>query len=195
MPFYAQHGEDQWFVDNLARFGLDRPGVFVDVGASEGLIESNTAWLERERDWTGLCIDADPRVIADLRKNRTCRIVQCAVGQWNPWQKFPLHPNQKYAGLLRTEGAVIEMPVLSLNEVLVNCQMPSIDILSIDTEGTELEVWHAFSPEHWKPTLVIIEWDTMGFPDRREEISAAVTARGYRLATTLGANLIFARNK
>lgn len=42
-------------------------GVFVEVGAQDGLWLSNTWWLEAERGWRGLLIEADPQNYLNLR--------------------------------------------------------------------------------------------------------------------------------
>jgi FkbM family methyltransferase len=189
--FHAQHNEDRWLEANWTRLRLPTHGVFVDVGASEGVIESNTVWLERERGWTGICIDADPRVIETLRRNRKCTVINCAVGPLGI-RLFPLHPNQKLSGFLREEGpdiAVVTMPLDSLVATLSH-----LDILSIDTEGTELDVLATIDLDRWQPSLIFLEWDTIGLPDRREEIIPALQGMGYSLLTTLGANLVFERN-
>ncbi len=41
--------------------------MFVEVGAQDGLWLSNTWWLEAERDWRGLLIEADPHNYHRLR--------------------------------------------------------------------------------------------------------------------------------
>ena len=54
--YFSQFGEDKWIVDNL-RYPLE--GIFVDVGASDGINGNNTYFFEK-MGWQGLCIDADP---------------------------------------------------------------------------------------------------------------------------------------
>src|ERR687897_660512 len=54
--YFSQFGEDKWIVNNLP-YPLN--GVFVDVGASDGIYGNNTYFFEKI-GWKGLCIDADP---------------------------------------------------------------------------------------------------------------------------------------
>ena len=61
-------------------FGGKRGGVFVDIGAYDGVTFSNTLMLERERGWTGVCIEPLPDVFAELRQNRGCVCVQACIG-------------------------------------------------------------------------------------------------------------------
>ena len=60
--------------------GGKRSGVFVDVGAYDGVTFSNTLMLERDRDWTGVCIEPLPDICAELRKNRRCVCVEACIG-------------------------------------------------------------------------------------------------------------------
>lgn len=72
--YFSQFGEDKWIVDNL-HYPLN--GIFVDVGASDGVYGNNTYFFEKI-GWQGLCIDADPSHHASLKENR--RLVEtCAV--------------------------------------------------------------------------------------------------------------------
>ena len=73
----SQLGQDK-IVDEY--FRGKRHGVFVDIGAYDGLTFSNTLMLERERDWTGICIEPLPDIFAELRKNRRCICVQACIG-------------------------------------------------------------------------------------------------------------------
>ena len=41
-------------------------GFFVEVGAFDGVFLSNTLWFERNWNWTGLLLEANPRVFSTL---------------------------------------------------------------------------------------------------------------------------------
>ncbi|XP_063844887.1 uncharacterized protein LOC135091309 [Scylla paramamosain] len=51
-------------------FGDERGGFFVEAGALDGESMSNTLWLERERGWTGLLVEADHAAFLALRDKR-----------------------------------------------------------------------------------------------------------------------------
>src|SRR5258706_11369284 len=57
-PYYSQHSQDR-FVDNFLLHGK-RGGVFVDVGAYDGVALSNTYYFEKELGWQGICIEPNP---------------------------------------------------------------------------------------------------------------------------------------
>ncbi len=54
-------------------------GVFVELGAHDGLHISNTYYLERIRGWTGVLIEPIPRLYGRAVKNRPkCQVFNCA---------------------------------------------------------------------------------------------------------------------
>ena len=47
-----------------------RGGLFVDVGAHDGVSLNNTLFFEKSRDWKGICIEPLPEVYEKLVANR-----------------------------------------------------------------------------------------------------------------------------
>jgi hypothetical protein len=70
--YFSQFGQDlflnRWF------FKDHRGGVFVDVGAYDGITGSNTYYFERQLGWRGVAIEANPEAVAKLVRNRSCEI-------------------------------------------------------------------------------------------------------------------------
>lgn len=64
-----------------------------------------------------------------------------------------------------------------------------IDLLSIDTEGTEIDVWRSIGSH--RPVVVIVEFNTVGLPDNTPAIMTEFEACGYVLRHRTEANLIF----
>ena len=73
---YSQYGQDQWLWDNF--FNNKNTGIFLEVGALDGLHCSNTLFFE-EKGWTGLCIEASPITFKRLEYNRNCICENVAV--------------------------------------------------------------------------------------------------------------------
>ena len=72
--FKSQYGQDQ-FVDTWCN--SREGGVFVDVGAHDGVTLSNTWFFENVRKWTGLCIEPIPEIFNQLKENRPlCKLFQ-----------------------------------------------------------------------------------------------------------------------
>lgn len=75
---HSQNGEDALLLPMLQYISKYLPGVFVEIGANDGLYMSNTFMLERCFNWTGLLIEANPKTFRVLRyvKNKGCRSAQ-----------------------------------------------------------------------------------------------------------------------
>ena len=57
--WYSQHGQDEFIMSNI--FNHRRHGYFVELGAANGVLLSNTLTLEESFNWTGICIEPSSR--------------------------------------------------------------------------------------------------------------------------------------
>lgn len=149
MTYWSQFGQDRVLRQMIFR-DVDN-GVFVDVGAHDGKTLSNTYFFE-QLGWTGLCIEANPDVFPDLQKNRTCpcicaaafdepgslRFVQAGMLSGIESCYHPFHRDRvKHEHL---ETGVAEVPAMTLTSMCDAHGIDRIDLLSIDVEGSELQV-------------------------------------------------------
>ncbi|SCG60512.1 FkbM family methyltransferase [Micromonospora humi] len=187
-PYFGQWGEDRWLVEHLA---VPAQGVFVDIGAGDGVRGSNTLYFER-RGWTGLSVDPDPRNHAPLAR-RQCVVRHCAISNTAGKQTFSQYDAKpSWSGLGdRGQGYTVgTAPCLRLGDLLHDLGIERIDLLNIDVEGTELDVWSSFDPAEHRPGIVIIEYDSRD-PDRSEErIIRALGADRFELIHRTPANLV-----
>jgi FkbM family methyltransferase len=189
-PYHAQWGEDRWIVENL---GPPDRGVFVDIGAGDGVRGSNTLYFETI-GWNGLCVDPDPRNHQPLQ-NRRCVIDTHAVSSIPGPQPFSMYERKSsWSGLGHRGTGYLPMTVdcVRLDTLLANVGITTIDLLSIDVEGTELDVWRSFAPAAHRPGIVIIEYDD----SQRDRTAAAIRQElggSYELLHRTPANLIFQR--
>ena len=66
--YYSQIGQDK-FVNEFFKGKLN--GVFVDIGAHDGESGSNSLFLEKHRNWSGICIEPGPAEYKKLEESRT----------------------------------------------------------------------------------------------------------------------------
>jgi FkbM family methyltransferase len=191
-PFHSQWGEDRWLAEHL---DLPQFGVFVDIGAGDGVRGSNTVYFEN-LGWRGLCVDADPRNQEPLRRQRCCAVDTCAVsatpGLW-PFGMYAHKPS--WSGLDRRgdDYQQILVDCRPLQDLLNQWCIGPIDLLSIDVEGTELDVWDSFDHARHQPAVVIVEFDD-DHPDRHSHaIRRHLGQDRYRLLHKTPANLILQR--
>jgi FkbM family methyltransferase len=189
-PYYSQWGEDRWIVEHLEP---PSRGVFVDIGAGDGVRGSNTLYFEN-LGWTGLCVDPDPRNRDPLRA-RHCVTDARAISNVPGPQLFSMYgPKSSWSGLGdRGPGyRSITVDCVRLGDLLAQLGVTTIDLISLDVEGTELDVWHSFTAATHRPGIVIIEYD-----DSREGRNTVTLQHelggSYELVHRTPANLIFHR--
>jgi hypothetical protein len=73
------------------------------------------------------------------------------------------------------EWKIIKTPVRTLNYLLNEVDFPRLDVLSVDTEGTEIDVFLGFDLARWEPKCIVSEsWNEHGL------VYQYLTAFGYR---------------
>lgn len=183
MTFHSQCGEDKWILENLK----PEVGTFCEVGAYDGVLSSNTKVFE-DLGWTGILVEPDPLMAAQCWKNRKAQVWCCAVG----WESHGIfHVNESDRGLSGFDavGSPLHVLVKHLNWLLIVSGIETLDLLSIDTEGTELEVWETIGS--MMPKIVIIEHQTQDRPSKKAEILERLQRDGYKCVHETQYNLIF----
>jgi hypothetical protein len=85
----------------------------------------------------------------------------------------------------------MQVPSFRLETLLEKHNIRTIDLLSIDVEGTEVEVWKTFDYHKHKPKVVIIEYSTFGLPDNARHIQDLFSTLPYQLVHTTCTNFVF----
>lgn len=183
--FYSQFGEDRWIYENIIK---ESYGVFVDVGAGDPKKLSNSYFFEK-LGWDVLCIDADHRQVERLKKERK-NVVRAVV-----YDSTPAYFKEERLDLSRicktNEDKSIKIATKTLESILKENSIGKIDILSIDVEGSEINVLKSFDIRKHSPEVMIIEFNTLGIA-RDKEIKKYLSAwPEYKEVKRLGANLIF----
>jgi FkbM family methyltransferase len=179
MNFYSQWNEDRWLYDS--GHIIDK-GFYVDIGAADPFINSNTAFLD-ELGWNGLCVEPNKY---DFSK-RNCIIEHLAVNTYDGTCSFQF--NGELGKLMEGE---IKIPCLTLKTIIESAFIRHIDLMSIDTEGMEYDIFTSYYKYYYlpKPKLLIFEFNTCGNIDNRlKEFLLAYT--DYELIHTSESNYIF----
>lgn len=197
--FHSQFGEDRYIVENLE---LPRKGVFVDVGAGHPVYCSNTYFFEKN-GWQGICIDADINQVEFLKKERS-NVEWAAISSQEGEISFLQAFLPELSTTIRDESyqlikipfkETVQVPSFQLETILEKYNIGLIDILDIDVEGTELEIWNTFDYEKHKPKVVIIEYFGLGLADNSEEIKYFFSKLPYQLVHTTCSNFIFVNSE
>jgi FkbM family methyltransferase len=190
-PYYSEYREDKWIVENLPYPSI---GTFVDVGAANGIRGSNTYFFERA-GWHGLCIEADPRQSNFLKSHRK-QVELCAVSNHTGEITYYIHNfDPTWSGLICQGKGYTEIKTQSrkLGDLLKKHNINRIDLLSIDVEGSEIDVWRSFDVGIYQPEVLIIEYSNSRSNCSESHIVSIITQSSYELVNVTPANLIFAR--
>lgn len=187
MPdFHSQFGEDKWIWENLWVPDCDN-SFFVEVGAYDGIASSNTLFFE-QIGWHGFVVEALTDKAAICLETRSCPVLCCAVADEDSTGVFYRHPTDLGQSSLTCPGVPVYCRKRRLRTLLEYFRRPKITLLSIDTEGTELDVWNGLWP--YRPKIVVIEFLSGNGINRAEEILQVVKADGYWEVHRTEANLI-----
>ncbi len=175
----------------LEFFGGRTDGFFVDIGANDPKRGSVSYSLE-QAGWDGILVEPLPEFAKRLRAERRARVFQVACG--SPDQRGhatfsraeePCHSG--FAPEWHNPGARVvaefEVQVRTIDDLLdeVGCDAPSL--VSIDVEGTEIDVLEGLDLLRLKPSLLLVE---DGLENLRKH--RYVRSRGYRLVRRTGFN-------
>lgn len=132
-PYYARHGQDRYL--NEAVFHNMRNGVFVDLGAYDGMESSNTLFFEESLDWDGVCVEPLPDAFARLQKNRKCLCINaCASDSYQSAPFMHVIPGERQ--LLSSDGRVPNFEKLSGLTAFLNLEhQQMVDRIIQETGG------------------------------------------------------------
>jgi FkbM family methyltransferase len=185
----SQLGQDLWV---LEKSNFKQGGFFVEFGATDGVLLSNTYLLEKEFGWNGLCAEPNPAFLPALKQNRRCIVSDACIGP-TTGESVEFVFADVFGGMLRhatrdmhgarrdayrlTEGTVT-LVTQSLHDFLLEHKAPkTIDYLSIDTEGSEYEILEAFPFEQWSIKLITVEHN---YSNQRKHIQELLVKNGYQ---------------
>jgi len=139
-------------------------GIYIEIGAYDGIEQSNTKFLEDNYSWTGVLIEPSPKVFKELEKNRSknININKCIVSKSykNKTIKgsFDNGPMSSVNNIRNLQNInLIDVDVTTMDDILEINKFDTIDFVSIDTGGYELEVLEGFDLQKYKPKYILIE--------------------------------------
>ena len=157
--FYSQDNQDEYLETSI--FKGFKNGVFVDIGAHDGLSINNTLYFEKNNGWTGINVEPIKKVFDKLVINRPNSInLNCAVCNNVGETEFICNTgytemisgikdtfdNRHMARLQRENKCyggsteIIKVKTKKLETICNENNISHINYLSIDVEGAEFEV-------------------------------------------------------
>lgn len=186
-PRYSQGAEEVLIRDF---FQDRREGFFLDVGCAWPIKVSTTYYLEKHLGWRGIGIDALPEYAEGWARERprskffaflvSDETLESATFYRSPVKGISSADEEFASGRVFAPGSAglktrkLEVPSVTLNDLLGREGVESIDLLSMDIEGHEPEALAGFDIARFAPELVVIEAGA-----NRAELLAWFEQHGY----------------
>lgn len=200
---YSQYGQDKFLEENYFKDIYN--GYFVDVGAYDGKTLSNTLFFE-EKGWDGICIEPLPDVFKELEKNRKCSLYNVAIAKESGEEEFlniksgprmlsglsknltgpDLHRINYEVNLERGSFETIKVKTQDFNWIV---SKPNINYLSLDTEGSELEILESIDWSFYQ-----IDFMTVENNHHKPNLENFLRSKGYFLLKKFDVDYLFRRN-
>jgi len=187
MKFTSQVGQDKWVCEEL---NYKKDGYFLDIGSHDGVWYSNTYCLEKELNWSGICVEAKKETFDLLAANRNCVCVNKAIYSKNGLIKFAA-TSMDYEGVKACLQAQVVsnssffVQAITMETLIKENDVPNfIDYVSIDVEGADYDVLLGFPFDTHKVGLWTIEDNAYIDGGRlKEKIKKIMIKNGYKMVS------------
>jgi len=153
--YYSKNNEDEYYIKNIINY--KKNGIFLDIGAYDGITYSNTYYLESILGWSGICVEPYYINIEKCKKNRKTIICNKIIyeksdididlimlsnnnnniqlGNINGQLKITNLDISKYSNI-----DLIKVNTININDLLNNYNIHNIDYMSINAYSYELNI-------------------------------------------------------
>ena len=169
--YFSQYKQDK-LVDEY--FKSMRNGIFLEVGAADGVTISNTLFFERKRNWTGVLIEPNRdlynslvtvkrksySINACLSLNEKIDVVSFLPAEFLGGLEKSL-AEEKMMGRIKHEYPLIkrdEVLCIPLYTILKAIDMTHIHFFSLDVEGAEMDILRTIPFDLVTIELFLIEY-------------------------------------
>ena len=194
-----------WALNNLDRklnkYLNHKWGFFIELGANDGISQSNSMYLEKHYGWKGLLIEPHLPSYIKLIENRSkdnffyncacvafdfepeeyryiySNLMSIGIDDENEIQDRFNHAKKGLAYLEDGEkNEVLNSKARTLDSILKETNSPNlIDFMSLDVEGAELAVLRGIDFQIYRFKFMLVESRSI------EKIELFLAARGYEL--------------
>lgn len=196
VAYYSQDKQDE-LLETLIFRGYRR-GIFVDVGAWDGVCFSNTLFFEKERKWRGINIEPLPDKYEQLVVNRPNAInLNVAISDTEGETEFlaisgntgmlsgiksnydPRHLQriEKETTELGTETNTIQVKTRRLDSIFREHNIQRVHYLSIDAEGSEMNIVRSIDFDY---TYIDVIGFENNYPETSKPILEFLQTKGYK---------------
>jgi len=201
LPFILdnmEHSHAQFFQDSWAMYAHknDFYPFFVEFGAGDGILNSNTRILQNKYGWEGILAEANPVWHDQLVKRASTEVDVCTkcvytesdkkltfkstldpeLGTISGYESTDEHASR------RENATEFEVETISLYDMLSLYKAPmNISYMSIDTEGSEYDILSAFfKTNNNEYTVNSFSIEHNYIQETREKIRVMMEEQGYQ---------------
>lgn len=186
----------------MAQYILKGPvqdGIFLELGACDGVLYSNTKMLEDHYGFSGILIEPVEKFYQDLVRNRSkSKCFNCAVSDSNSATVEYVGTNA-CSGISSTinKGAMQyvdsqvlrQVPNRKLSEIIADTPFAYIDIMIVDVEGGEMRVLKSMDWDF--PVFIVIVEAHSGEVEENQRIADFMYSKGFVFKERQRGNHVF----
>jgi len=201
--YYSQFGQDE-FLERHVFKGL-KGGFFVEAGAVNGVMDSNSLALEALHGWTGLLVEGNPMnyPTALMAQRPSYFAPTCLATKETPHFAQFTENRQVEKGmaglvpehLVATVTDTHQLQCLPLYSLLLAVGLPRVNLFALDIEGAEFQVLQTIPWTKVDIQVILVELEHAGkvFPGTRREVHNYLSSVGYDYVATLAVDDLFVR--
>ena len=209
--FYSQCGEDKFLYENY--FNKKTNGFYIELGAVDGIFQSNTKFFEDNLNWTGILIEPNENAFDKLKINRPKNylfnnlISNCDTDLEYKWldevvavagvsNTLPKSNYDWYDNFATKNNYKINTKIIkptTLTNIIKSIKIHNIDFLSLDVEGHEYEVLKSWD---FSVPIDIILIEMLGIDKEKEELCREILIQNnYKFDCKMAHNEIYCLKK
>lgn len=205
MIFYSQQKEDEILFEKYLNY---KNGIFIELGAMDGIQYSNTYFFESELGWSGILIEPSHEFNNLIRNRPKSYCYNVAISEKNGNVEFigdgalggikeSMSEGHIHGwGINKNSYKIVKSRTLKsiLNEVSkINQNFNRVDFFSLDVEGGELEVLKSYD---WSiPTYIILIEMTKYDLDKNQKCREVMSMNGFEFDMLIGCNEVWINHK
>lgn len=187
ITYFSQCQEDIFLNENI--FKNKTNGVYIELGALDGIVYSNTKFFEDTLNWTGILIEPHPEKFKMLQENRPNNflfneLVSCHneplkyryfIDGYSPVSgvedslskhHFDTYFENNEITKIHPQNTITINPK-TLSEIIKSTNLTHIDLLSLDVEGHEYEVLQSWD---FSVPIDVILIEALGVDPEKDEL-------------------------
>lgn len=199
--YYAELQTDRYIREQFFP-NFSEKKTMVEVGAGPPEFYSISKHF-RDHGWRCICVEPNPKFV-EQHKQRNHEVYQYACSNQESVSNFHIVNTQwdqtvngiSYSSITPKYNIVdahttetIQVSVVKLNSLLESLNIQTVDFVSVDTEGWELEVMQGFDIFKYSPTVVLLE-NFVHDPKYTQYMQGV----NYKLVKQIDYNYIFTKN-